>query len=81
MEPTATATLAWGARRRRPVSDCNSTGAPLNYAAGLRGALLNGCGLVGNRIISFARAQAFDLSGEFDNLRNESEIETDVFLR
>lgn len=37
--------------------------------------------LVGHRIISFARAQDFDLSGEFANMRNESEIETDVFLR
>ncbi len=37
--------------------------------------------LVGHRIISFARAQDFDLAGEFANLGNESEIETEVFLR
>jgi hypothetical protein len=37
--------------------------------------------LVGNRIISFARSQDFDLPGEFANLRNESEIETEVFIR
>src|SRR3984893_15376189 len=37
--------------------------------------------LVGSRIISFARSLDFDLPGEFANLRNESEIQTDVFLR
>jgi hypothetical protein len=36
--------------------------------------------LIGSRIISFARRQDFDLPSEFANLRNESEIETEVFL-
>jgi TIR domain len=37
--------------------------------------------LVGSRVVSFARTQDFDLPGEFANLRSESEIETEVFLR
>jgi hypothetical protein len=37
--------------------------------------------LIGSRVVSFARSQDFDLAGEFANLRNESELETDVFLR
>jgi hypothetical protein len=37
--------------------------------------------LIGSRVISFARSQDFDLPGEFADLRNEREIETDVFLR
>jgi hypothetical protein len=37
--------------------------------------------LVGSRIVSFARAQDFDLPGEFANLRNEIEIDTETFLR
>lgn len=37
--------------------------------------------LVGSRIVSFVRSQDFDLPGEFANLRNEVEIETETFLR
>jgi len=37
--------------------------------------------LDGNRVFSFARAQDFDLPGEYADLRNEGEIETEVFLR